>query len=304
MKKARALKRGDTIGIAASASPFDRQRFTKGIGVLKKMGFDILYRHDIFDQNRYLAGTDDRRAEEFEELMTNRHVAAIMFARGGYGSQRVIPKLHADTLRNNSKPVIGFSDITAMLTYLRQDVGAPTFYGPVITQLGRIKGASTGECLLKALTSPEPLGQVPMGDAFAIKAGSASGPIVGGCLSLINSSIGTPYELKTSGSILFIEEVGEKVYVLDRMLTQLKNSRMLKGVKGIVFGSIIPPEDEPHDVEAMIRDVLGDFDGPVVGNFPAGHAGEFVTLPLGANARLTAQENTAPTLEYTAGLLS
>ncbi|MFH0800672.1 MAG: LD-carboxypeptidase [Pseudomonadota bacterium] len=301
--KPRALNKGDTIGIAAPASPFDRAKFMKGIHALEKLGFRAFYQDDIFDQNRYLAGTDRRRAEELSELIRRRDIAAIMFARGGYGSQRIIPLLDAKALSLHPKPVIGFSDLTALLSFLRQSCRIPTFYGPVITQLGAAKGEATGLALIRALTAKEPLGNMPMGGVKVIKPGQSEGPLVGGCLSLINSSIGTPYELNAEGSVLFIEEIGEKVYVLDRMLTQLKNSGVIGRARGIVFGSIVPLPDEPHDVGQMIHDVLADFTGPVVAGFPAGHTDDFVTLPMGAAVKLTATEAGVPEFCYTTGLL-
>jgi muramoyltetrapeptide carboxypeptidase len=304
MTPVRALSPGDSIGIAAPASPFDRSWFMKGIGTLKKFGFRPVYRSDIFDQNRYLAGTDERRSQEFMEFMCDEMIAAVMFARGGYGCQRVIPLLDLEKLKRHPKPVIGFSDITALLTFLQQAAGIPTFYGPVLTQLGRTKGTLTGKNLFRALTSKGTLGTMPMGQAHTIRPGRATGTLAGGCLSLINSSMGTPYELKTEGRILFIEETGEKVYVLDRMLTQLKNSGKLDLVRGVVFGSLIPTEDEPHDVEAMIRELFEGFDGPVIAGFPAGHTDEFVTLPLGAQVELEAPGDEPPRLTYTTGLLS
>ncbi|MFA4873772.1 MAG: LD-carboxypeptidase [bacterium] len=304
MKHARALKPGDTIGIAAPSSPFDRNAFQKGVHALEKLGFKVSFRKDIFDQNRYFAGTDQRRAEEFTELMSDRSIAAVMFARGGYGSQRVIPLLNADALRQHAKPVLGFSDLTALLTFLRQGAGIPTFYSPVITQLGREPHSMTMESLAKALTTSGPLGPISSDGSHTMLPGEASGPLVGGCLSLINSSVGTPYELETTGSVLFIEEVGEKVYVIDRMLTQLKNSGAISKAVGIIFGSLKLPDGEKHDVDAMLADVLSDFTGPVVTNFPAGHSDEFVTLPLGAGVELSAPAGGEPRLTCTEGLLS
>ena len=304
MTSVRALSSGDSIGIAAPASPFDRGRFMRGVGTLKKLGFRPVYRHDIFDQNRYLAGTDERRSQEFMEFICDEAISAIMFARGGYGCQRVIPLLDLEILKRHPKPVIGFSDITALLTFLHQAADVPTFYGPVMTQLGRTKGNITGKSLFRALTSKGTLGPMPMGKAYTIKPGRASGGLAGGCLSLINSSMGTPYELKTSEAILFIEETGEKVYVLDRMLTQLKNSGKLDSVRGVVFGSLIPAENEPHDVETMVQELFDGFDGPVIAGFPAGHTDEFVTLPLGAQVELEAPEDKPPQMTYTTGLLS
>lgn len=304
MKQVRALEKGDTIGIAAPSSPFDRAKFMKGVHVLERIGFKVFYRKDIFDQSRYLAGTDKRRADEFTELLKMRDCAAVMFARGGYGSQRIIPLLNADEIKEHPKPVIGFSDITPLLAYLRQNCGLPTFYGPVLTQLGAAKVNTSADALFRAVTTKGPLGAVRSDGLKILKPGTATGPLVGGCLSLINSSMGTPYELKSDGAVLFIEEINEKVYVLDRMLTQLKNSGMLSKSKGLVFGSILPPGDEPYDVESMIKDVLSNYEGPVVTNFPAGHIDGFVTLPMGAEAKISANVGSPPSLEFTSGLLS
>lgn len=302
MKQIMALKPGDTIGIAAPSSPFDRTKFMKGVHALRHLGFKVFYRDDIFDQNRYLAGTDKRRAEEFVSLLRDKDMAAVMFARGGYGSQRIIPLLDPKVIREHAKPVIGCSDLTSLLTFLRQVCNCPTFYGPVITQIGHSKEPVIVESLMRALTAKGPMGLMPMKEAHTIKQGEAKGPIVGGCLALINSSMGTPYELDTEGSILFIEERNEKVYVLDRMLTQLKNSGKIAVARGIIFGAIIPPKEEPYDPETMIRDVLGDFKGPIVTGFPAGHCDEFVTLPLGVDVEIRAPDGQMPSLNCVTGL--
>jgi muramoyltetrapeptide carboxypeptidase len=304
MSKPRALEKGDVIGIAASASPFDRNEFKKGIRVLKEMGFEVYHRDDIFDQTRYLAGTDKRRADELMELFASTKIKAILFARGGYGSQRIIPLLDRNLLVKHKKPIVGFSDVTALLTFLRQEFSMPTFYGPVITTLGKDCGPLTKDSLLSALTAKEAVRELPAGNAVSLRGGRASGPLVGGCLSLINSSIGTPYELETKGCVLFIEEVGEKVYVLDRMLTQLKNAGKMNDVAGVVFGSIVLREGEEYDVKTMIMDVLNDFEGPIVMDYPAGHTNDFVTLPLGAEVALECGPDERPRLQLKTGLLS
>ncbi len=292
MKHARPLKVGDTIGIAAPASPFDRNEFKHGVTALEHMGFKVFYQHDIFDQERYLAGSDARRAAELTALFQNAKIDAIMFARGGYGSQRIIPLLNADLLRAHPKPVIGFSDITALLNFLRQSCAMPTFYGPVLTMLAKHKEEMTAERLKAAITAGGPLGGLPRGESRVLREGEAAGKLVGGCLSLLASSMGTPYELQSDGAILFIEEVGEKVYVIDRMLTQLKNAGVFARARGVIVGSIVQQEGEKHDLEAMLKDVLGEFSGPVITDFPAGHTHPFVTLPLGVEVQLVARPDT------------
>lgn len=296
MKRARPLKPGDTIGIAAPASPFDRGEFKRGVTLLEKMGFNVFHRKDIFDQNRYLAGTDERRAEELTELFQNPRIKAIMFARGGYGSQRVIPLLDPDIIMAHPKPVIGFSDLTALLTFLRQVCSVPTFYGPVLTMLGKFKEEVTAEQLAVALTAEDSMGELPIGDSKVIREGAAEGKLVGGCLSIICSSMGTPYQLDAGDAVLFIEDVGEKLYAIDRMLTQLKNAHVLDSVRGVIVGSIVLDGSEPYDLESTVVDVLSNFQGPIVMNFPAGHTHPFVTLPLGTSVRIEANGDTPPTL--------
>lgn len=303
MKNGHPLKLGDTIGIAAPASPFDRNEFKRGVHTLEKMGFNVFFRKDIFDQNRYLAGTDERRASELTELFQNSKIRAIMFARGGYGSQRIVPLLETGIIQSHPKPVIGFSDITALLTYLRQDCTVPTFYGPVLTMLGKYKEDMTASYLLKALTATESQENLPCGDSVVIKEGAARGPLVGGCLSIICSSIGTPYELKPDNSILFIEDIGEKLYAIDRMLTQLKNTGLFKRVKGIIIGTIVLDGGEHYELNSTIKDVLRDFNGPIISNFPAGHTHPFVTLPFGTDIELNVAEGSKPTAKLTSELL-
>jgi len=298
------LQKGDTIGIAAPASPFDRNEFKKGVKTIEEMGFSVYHRDDIFDQTRYLAGSDKRRAEELMELFTNSKVHAILFARGGYGSQRIIPLLGKELIEHHPKPIVGFSDVTALLTFLRQECHLPTFYGPVVSMLGKGCEPMTREHLMLALMTPGPLGDIPTGSANVLKPGKANGKLVGGCLSLINSSMGTPYELKTEDSILFIEEIGEKVYVLDRMLTQLKNAHKLEHVRGILFGSLVTLQGEPHDPHAMLQDVFRDFEGPIIVDFPAGHTQTFVTLPLGAELSMNAVVGEKPSLKFTTGMFN
>lgn len=301
MKRARPLKSGDIIGIAAPSSPFDKGEFKRGIHIIEKLGFGTRHRKDIFDQNRYLAGTDERRAGELEELFQDPAIAAIMFARGGYGSQRVIPLLDEEIIRKHPKPVVGFSDLTPLLAFLRQSCGLPTFYGPVLTLLGKHKEDITAERLAAALTTEGPLGQIPSGDAQTLRPGTAEGMLVGGCLSLITSSMRTPYELQTEGNILFIEEVGEKIYAIDRMLTQMKNAQMLRGVRGIIVGSVVLHEGEPYDLRSMLAEIFADFEGPVVTDFPAGHTHPFVTLPLGVTVRINSPESGTATVTATQG---
>ena len=280
------------LGIAAPASPFDRELFSRGIDVLKKMGFDVFHRPDIFAEERYLAGTDERRTNELEELFANPEISAILFARGGYGTQRILPKLDLKKIKKNPKPVIGCSDLTPLLQVCSLQ-GSPVFYGPVVTLLGKNPTELTLQTLKNTLLEGRPAADASLASCHILKPGKARGRLIGGCLSLITSSLKTPYSLEPKGDILFFEDVGEKTYVLDRKLTQLQNSGFLKKCSGILVGSLTPREKEAHSVEEMLKNCLADFDGPVVTNFPAGHTENFHTLPL----------NTPATLDTTHGTL-
>lgn len=269
------------IGIAAPASPFDKKLFQKGIQVLKKLRFKVHFRRDIFARERYLAGSDKRRAQELTALITDKKIGAILFARGGYGSQRIIPHLNLKILKKNRKPIIGFSDLTALLTFLRQRGGFPTLYGPVVTQLGNNPSKRTLRYLKGYLTSKKTPSPLDLKRCEILSKGKAKGELVGGCLSLIVSSLNTPYALKTRNKILFIEDTNEKVYTLDRMLTQLKNSGALKRVKGILIGTLDTADGNARAVKAMLKDVFKGFKGPIVFGIPCGHTKDFISLPFG-----------------------
>lgn len=287
----RPLRRGDTIAVIAPSSGFDRALLQDGIATLRAAGFTIVHRDDLFDQQGYLAGSDGRRASELLQYLQDPTAAAILCARGGYGAQRIIPHLNLKKIKTAPKLVVGYSDVTVLLNLLKNELGWVTIYGPTIAKhLGTGAPPENLEWLLRTLTATEPLGSLPMRDAVVVKPGTARGPIVGGCLTLVQMGIGTDYEVKTSGGILFLEDRGEKLYEIDRMLQHLKHAGKLKDVKGIVFGSMMlhPQEsDQQHALAPMLLDILSEFNGPVIANFPAGHTDPFVPLPLGIMSTLS-----------------
>ncbi len=288
------LKPGDTIGIAAPASPFDPAEFKKGVKTLENLGYNIYYRPDIFDKCHYLAGRDERRADELTELLSRKDINAVLFARGGYGLLRVLPLLDKRTFL--PKIVLGYSDITSLLLFLMQELNWTTFYGPVVAKdLGTNLLPRTLDSLKIAITADTQLPSIS-GEMEVVKAGMAEGILTGGCLSLLVASMGTPYEINTKGSLLFMEDVNEKPYAVDRMLTQLKLGGKFDQVKGIIFGSFVGGGEVAHIREAA-EDVLRDFAGPIVFNFPAGHGAVKMTLPLGISARLDADKLSLQFLE-------
>ena len=194
--------------------------------------------------------------------------------------------------KKNSKPVIGFSDLTPLLNWLSREGKIPTFYGPVVTQLGAEPAPETLASLQNTLRGI-PTQNIPLKNCTIIKKGVAAGSFVGGCLSMITSSIGTHYELDFAKKVLFLEDVNEKIYQVDRMLTQLKNTGQLQKCRAILFGSLVSPNEEPSKMADMLKDVLSDFAGPVLTGIPAGHQPYFLTLPIGVECKVDTAQLTA-----------
>ncbi len=301
MIKPKALQKGDLIAIAAPASPFDKKEFLFAVKRMKSLGFEITFRKDIFSKQRYLAGSDERRAEELNGFFADPKVKAIFFARGGYGTSRILHLLDDEAVKADPKIIVGYSDITALHTWLKEHGIGGTFYGPTVAKHFRHAHKKTIEHLIAAVTSRKPLGKILPTGAKVLKHGEAEGLLVGGCLSLIVSSLGTPNELKTDDSILFLEDVSEPIYKYDRMLTQLKSAGKLMNVKGIIFGSMSLSKGENESwFKPMLKDVLKEFPGPIITDFPSGHFALdkfFATLPLGVNVKLSTKPVTLEATE-------
>ncbi len=298
MIKPLPLQKGDTIGIAASASPFDRSELEKGIQTLKNLGFQVKFREDLFSQDRYLAGSDKRRADELMELILDPEVKAIFFARGGYGTVRLMSLLHESEVQSHPKIILGYSDLTTLLTYLYQKFSWIVFHGPVIAKgMGDSFGERGKNSLIRCLTDPSPLGEVHTSEMKYLKEGKAQGQLIGGCLSILLSHLKTPYELDTEGKILFLEDTHEAPYKIDRMLTQLKLAKKLDRVSGIVFGPFEKSGASPEEIEQVILDVLSDFEIPMVFGFPSGHLENMMTIPFGVKVELDHQKGSVCFLE-------
>ncbi len=289
--KPHPLRTGCAIAVIAPSSCFDRALFLDGVARLKSTGFQVVYRDDIFAQQGYLAGSNERRSTEFLQYLNDPSVTAIFCARGGYGAQRIVPHLDLKKIKSGPKWVVGYSDITVLLNLIRNELGWITLYGPTVAKhLGGSAPPENLEWLTKTLASTKPLGALPMRNAIVVKPGAAKGRVAGGCLKLVQTGIGTSYDVQTNGNILFLEDRGEKLYAIDRMLQQLRHAGKLQGVKGIVFGSMaLPPQesDRQQELIPLLQEVLSDFGGPIVANFPSGHTDPFVPLPLGAMSTLS-----------------
>jgi muramoyltetrapeptide carboxypeptidase len=290
------LKMGDTLSIVAPASTVEsRDGFEQGAAALERMGFRVRFDERIFHPTRYLAGNDASRAEELMRSFEDPSIQAIIALRGGYGCARLMPLLSKKRLRRHPKIFMGFSDITALHLFFNRHFGWITIHGPMANSsaLGDFPVDQESH-LLSLWTDPEyrPTLNFPELDAWF--PGTAEGNLTGGCLSIVTTSLGTPYEIRTEGKILFLEDQGEPPYRLDRMLTHLRLSGKLQNVAGFLLGQF--PDCEPtkgdYSSKDVLRDLLTELRVPIIANFPAGHGESNWAIPLGAKIRIDADART------------
>lgn len=298
MKKTKALKKGDAIGIVAPAGKIDPVLLRKGIEKIRQFGFEVVEGRYLSGSYRYFSGTDRERADDLQ-WMFKQDVKAVLCARGGYGSSRLIPYLKMDPIRDSGKIFIGCSDITTLLLHFYREK-VPVFHGPMISHFGRIEDPLTNRFLISMLASTEPIGAFSPPAIQVLKGGNALGRLTGGCLSLLCSSIGTSYEVDTDGKILFLEEVNEPPYRIDRMLTHLKQAGKFKKVKGVLIGTLLncdPPEGSDYTLREVIDSAIGDLKCPILSGLPFGHGNENMTLPFGLKVRMDAGSENITFLE-------
>jgi muramoyltetrapeptide carboxypeptidase len=288
------LRSGDRIAIVSPASPFQRDEFDKGVAELRRLGFEPVFDDRVFARHGgYLSGAGAVRARAFLDAWRDPLVRALIAVRGGYGSVHLLPFLDDEDLRKTPKPFIGYSDLTTVLTYLTLQCGIVSFHGPMLDRrLGNGIDAYDRGSFINALSSPVALGELPAPDLQVLRQGEATGPLVGGTLAQLVASLGTPYAFKPSqGHVLFLEDVGERPYRLDRMLTQLRLAGVIETASALVFGEFRDcdePRGEPS-ARGTLADLVKDFKGPVVFGFPSGHTrGPLVTLPFGIRTRVVA----------------
>lgn len=277
------LMPGDTVGIVAPAGPFDREKFMGGKAVLESMGFRTIFDKSIFYKNGFLAGTDVQRADQMNRLFADPAVQAVVCARGGYGSMRILPFLDFETIQENPKIFIGYSDISALLSVFHTRCSLVTFHGPVVTTLANA-AQETIAAMRTMLTSNKILELKPE-KSIVIKPGVASGPVAGGNLTTLCHLVGTSYAPNFNGKILLLEDRGEAPYRIDRMLTQMKLAGCFNGIAGLILGSF---EECGHlnEIFAIIANIFEDTDIPALAGFEIGHGKCNLTIPFGLGATL------------------
>jgi muramoyltetrapeptide carboxypeptidase len=298
----RALPPGGTIGIASPASPAARYSdVLRGIAWWEARGYKVKLAEGALLQADYFAGSPPERARDLVSLFEDPQVNVIQCLRGGFGSAEIIPVLDFDRILKHPKALVGFSDITALHCALQRYTGLATFYGPSLTSVGAQGFPEfTSKRLLQVLGG-KTTGPVPHNpeDAFVGKlaAGKASGRLVGGCLSDLIHTLGTPWEVNLEGAIFIFEEVGSSPHGIDRALLHLTQAGILKGIRGVVVGDLTgcefddgggSPFPRTKNLEEVLQARLGNLGVPVLSGFPFGHASYFATLPLGVNATLDA----------------
>lgn len=307
--KPRRLKRGDTVALVAPSSGVSDAEFNRALQNLENLGIKVKLGKHVRETQGFLAGTDEQRAEDLNRAFADKDVAAVWCIRGGYGLTRILPRIDFSVIRKNPKPLIGYSDTTALLLAAHQETGLVTFHGPGGSST---QSEYTRKHLTAALMEPAAPHKIELSPEYAtrdnllyktqvITPGKARGRLIGGNLSLITAMAGTPFALRdVKGKILFLEDVNERPYRVDRMLVQLAQSVDLRKAAGIalgIFDRCEPPDDKSQTVIDVVRDLLGGLGIPVIYGLSFGHIRDQFTLPLGIEAELDTSKATVTLLE-------
>src|SRR5271157_324532 len=296
-----ALLPGDTVGIIAPAGPIEPDALEAGCATLLRMGYQPFYLPSILDRDLYFAGSAERRLNELHEMFRRREVRAIICARGGYGCNYLLPHVDRGLIRRNPKIFVGCSDVTTLLTYLCDAADLITFHGPMAAgDFGRPDGVDEGAWFAAVASGKTYDRAFDASEVEPLAKGTAEGMLYGGCLSLLCASLGTPFEIRTRGTILFLEDLNEPPYRIDRMLMQLKLAVKLKGVRGIIFGEMRRCDQrgaEDYTLQQVVMRVLTDLRVPIAFGLKSGHvSSRNFTLPFGGRAKLEVEKGVA--LEY------
>jgi len=300
MLKPKRLEKGDTIGIISPASsPRNKSKVKQAIKVFEGWGYKVKLGKYIYDEYYYLAGRDKCRVEDLNKFFADDAIDAIFCSTGGYGAMRILKDIRYDVIKKNPKIFLGFSDITALHLAIHKMTGLVTFHGPIAEEINSNTGYIV-DYLNKALFSAKPIGTIEMAsrDKHLVKivSGKAKGRVVGGNLTLVCSTLGTPYEIDTKGKIVFLEEVQEAPYRVDRYFSQLLNAGKLQEAVGIVIGECVKCESSTstHEsrksrrIKEIIFDLLAPLKIPIIYGLPIGHTKDIATIPIGVEACLDA----------------
>ena len=281
------LKQGDKVGLTAPSGPLSEERRQTVLRTVKEWGLEAVAAKSFYENDDYLAGSDMLRAQDINNLFADKNIKAVFAVRGGYGCQRIIHLLDEDIIRQNPKIFAGFSDITALHGFLN-NLGLITYHGPMLG--GDLFGDMEDDTVksFKAMMFGESA-HIEYTGTYAQGPKVAEGILAGGNLAVIASSIGTPYEIDFNGKIVFLEDVGEEPYRIDRMLNQLKQSGSLDKASGFVLGYFTncePKSKNGYSAFQVIQSNLASLNKASLYGLKAGHEKPNLTLPLGAYARI------------------
>lgn len=301
------LKKGDTIGLISPASYITKDQLNESIKNLEDLGFKVKYSNIIMEKYGYLAGTDSARAEDLNNMFADKDVNGIFAVRGGYGCSRMLDYINYDLIKLNPKILIGYSDITSLLFGIYAKTGLVCFHGPVATSTFNDYSMQNFKNIVvnpydnfEEKNLPEDENQI-----YVIKNGIGEGELVGGNLSIVVSMIGTKYDINTKGKIIFLEDIGEEPYRIDRMLTQMRLAGKFENCAGVALGVFRRCEVKKDDPEfensltlkQIFNDVLADLNVPVIVGLSFGHIENKFTLPFGVNAKLDTYKKSLTLLE-------
>jgi muramoyltetrapeptide carboxypeptidase len=282
-----SLKAGDVVGIVAPAGGFDRDKFDRGVEIITSMGFNVKYPGDLFDARGYLSAPDEIRAAHLNTFFADPEINAVLCARGGYGSIRLLPRLDFDLIRKHPKVFMGFSDISVLLAAFYGKCGLACFHGPMAATLPDMDEVSIN-AMVEALTFPDTL-DISLNGCHIIRPGKVSGPVAGGNLTTLSHLMGTDFQPDWEGHILFLEDTQEALYRIDRMANHLKLAGCFAEIRGLILGSFDGCGGYP-DIIHIFKGLLKGMDIPMVAQFPAGHGGRNLTIPMGIPAVLDTEK--------------
>ena len=288
------LRPGDLIAIISPAGPVDESERIPELLLLRSSGVRVYVAPHVYERRDYLAGDDEARLSDLHAMFRNTEIRAIFCARGGYGSLRLLDRIDYNLIRENPKIIVGYSDITALLMAINKKTGLVTFHGPMVRGLSALHESSR-ESLFKLISSDQPVSFSPMAGNSLI-AGRAAGPLIGGNMSLICHLTGTPFLPSLEGSILFLEDRGEPLYRIDRMLTHLALTGRLKGGAGLIGGEFIGCGDNSA-IDNLLNTLCSDLEIPLTTGFPAGPGPTNQALPHGQPAQHDTESMTQSLLE-------
>ena len=297
VRKPHPLSRGGKIAVLAPAGCVDEGRLSTGVEAVQRAGFRVELAQAIREQKGYLAGDEAERAKALREFFRRQDISGVFCARGGFGSIQLLPYLDAEELNRNPKIFVGYSDVSILLNWFLQRCGMVTFHGPMVAmELARGLEGRSADFFWGTLLGEKRRWEVEAG--WTVRPGVARAEMMGGCLSILVTTLGTPYEIDTSGKLLFLEDVGEKPYRIERMLTHLRMAGKLSGLAGVLFGSFTDCEPEGgRGFREIIEELFHDAPYPVVAGFPAGHGEENLLLPFGVKMALDGRTGVLSLLE-------